>query len=218
MKKSLQIIAAIIGLALVIYVLKTITQPFVNQVEIDAASKHTESVVADALKDAKEKSTDDKSATEILKEDAKNKMEDELKSDKSYDKKLVGAATNFYGYYLINVETRKVHCEKQNAPIGKFVTEFQEKNKALFDISTKILEKDFSKRNMEFNKKTVAEIVGGSMNTLIIQDMEDIKKQFKLNDIEACELFNKRSADFLDFMAYEKQSKLGFDMLSNAKN
>ena len=62
------------------------------------------------------------------------------------------------------------------------------------------------------------EIVGDSMNTIIIQDMEDIKKQFKLNDSEACELFNERSADFLDFMAYEKQSRLGFEMLSNAKN
>jgi len=217
MKKTLPIVVSIITFAIAFYAVKETKKYFINQSSTENASKEVSVEMNDALKDAREKSTETKFATDILQEEVKKKIENEMKSDKSYEDKIVFAASNFYGYYSINVETRKKYCEKLNTPIDKFVMEFEDKNSKLFDIAKKILANEFAKNNVKFSEKMMNDLLDKSMEPVLNQDMQDIKIKFKLNDAESCQVFNDRAEELVKSMAYEKQNKAGFEMLSNAK-
>jgi hypothetical protein len=218
MKKIFTIIASVVAFALAFYFVKELKQTYVNQKSLDDAAEKTEKFATDLLNDAKEKTTDDKTVTEIMKDESKKEFQKNMASDKSYEDKLVDAASNFYGYYLINVESRREYCEKNNTPITEFLIEFKEKNKINLEKSTKILEEKFRKDNYQFNYKTMNDLVGKSLSPLLNQDMQDIKNKLKMNDKEACQLFNDRAIQIVESIAYEKQNKIGYEMLSNAIN
>jgi hypothetical protein len=218
MKKTFTIIASVVAFALAFYVVKELRQMYANQKSLTAASENTEKIMNEALNDAKEKATEDKSAMEILKDESKKKFQKNMASDKSDEDKLADVASNFYGYYLINVEARKEYCEKNDTPITKFINEFKDKNKINFEKSTKILEKDFSNNNYKFSYKMMNDLMAKSLSPILNQDMQDIKNKLKISDKEACQLFNDRAIQIVESLAYEKQNKIGFEMLSNAKD
>jgi hypothetical protein len=218
MKKTFTIIASVVAFALAFYVVKELRKIYANQKSLTAASENTEKIMNEALNDAKEKATEDKSAMEILKDESKKKFQKNMASDKSDEDKLADVASNFYGYYLINVEARKEYCEKIDTPITKFVMEFKDKNKINFEKSTTILEKDFSKNNYKFSYKMMNDLMAKSLSPILNQDMQDIKNKLKISDKEACQIFNDRAIQIVESLAYEKQNKIGFEMLSNAKD
>jgi hypothetical protein len=218
MKKTFSIITFVVAFTVVFYIAKESRQTYANNESLDTASKKTEKIIINALNDAKEKATEDRSATEILKAESNKQIQKNMTSNKSDKDKLADAASNFYGYYLINVEARKEYCERNGTPISKFLIEFKEKNNIVFQKSTKILEKHFSNANNKFSYKMMADLMSKSLGPLLNQDMEDIKNNLKINDKEACHLFNDRSVQIVESISYEKQNKIGYEMLFNARD
>jgi len=218
MKKILSIIASVIAFAFAFYVVKELRQTYANKNSLDDASASTEKFFNELLNDAKEKATVDKTATELLKDESKRVIQKNMNSDKSYEDKLVDAASNFYGYYLINIEARKEYCDKKDTPITQFLIEFREKNKINLEKSTKILEKNFSKSNYKFTYKMMNDLMSKTITPMLNQDMQDIKNKLKINDAEACQLFNDKAIQIVESLAYEKQNQIGYELLFNAKD
>lgn len=206
----LAFIAAYIGV-------QEIKKHFEFQKALEVASLETEKKAITELKNANEKTVDGQGVMQLLKDDSNKKFAEDIKLSKSDWEKTSASASNFYGYYLMNVEGRKEYCEKNNVSISYFVKTFSDANQSYFYAATKILEKDFQKNNAKFSYQTMKELIGGTLKPLVAQDMLEIKKQLNLNDVQTCELFNEKAKEFVNALTYEKQNKVASDLLLNSK-
>lgn len=217
MKKPISIALSIAAFFTVYVGVKEIKKHFEFQKALEGASVETAKKAIEELKNANEKTADGQSVMQLLKEDSNKKFNENIKSTKSDWEKASASASNFYGYYLMNVEGRKEYCEKNNVSISYFVKTFSDANQSYFYAATKILEKDFEQNNTKFSYQMMKELVGGTLKPVVAQDMLEVKKQMNLNDAQACELFNEKAKEFVNAMAYEKQNKIGSELLLNAK-
>ena len=83
---------------------------------------------------------------EEMKEIYQRKAINDLNSYTDKDKKRDSALTNFMGYYLINVKTRKEFCNNYGIDISDYINEFARGNKSELDLARKYV---FKKKEAE---------------------------------------------------------------------
>jgi hypothetical protein len=78
---------------------------------------------------------------ESLEQDAKARKEEFFAATNDATKKREFGIGHFFGYYLINVETKVNYCRQLGVDISPFITAFREANKDIYVKATSLLAK-----------------------------------------------------------------------------
>jgi len=145
---------------------------------------------------------------EEMKEMYQRKAINDLNSYTDKDKKRDSALTNFMGYYLINIKTRKEFCNNYGIDISDYINEFARGNKSELDLARKYVFKKKEAENKIYN------LTQKQLKEMIQIDMDDISNNYGLSHTDTCKLFSGDNGISLGKeMKFSKQQPLIHQMI-----
>lgn len=107
--------------------------------------------------------------------------ESKLSEETDQGKRVVSAASMFFGFYLVNTRERVLFCQEQGIDIGSFVEPFAAAHAAELQKARAVLAGQVSEEKLYG-------MVRSQLRTVVVQDMQDIAAQSQTDAKGACEL------------------------------
>lgn len=138
---------------------------------------------------------------------AKKKAETDLASSANPDTKLTKAADQFFGFYYVNVITRKEYCDKLGVDITPFITAFKAANAKEYRIAS---ETESWKKT---NPKWFMSKMEPSFRSTIDQAMLDAAKQNNVSPKEVCTSIAENGTEIAAEMTSQKMMPANYAAL-----
>jgi hypothetical protein len=144
-----------------------------------------------------------------LKQDAKKRQETFFASTNDETEKLTFAVGNFFGFYLINVETKANYCGQLGVDVAPFVTAFKRTNHEVYEKASSLAAKSgLSENGILF--KLQQQLVD-----LTYKSMADQAQAQRITTTVVCERLRDYGARD-PTLAYEKSNPTVYRMLMTA--
>lgn len=101
------------------------------------------------------------------------------------------AADQFFGFYFINVRTRRAFCADVGVDIGPFVEEFARAHADELAAARRV----YSARGID--EDDMWALAEESTRPFLVQDMEDTSSMYGLTYEQVCELYNNAAAEIV---------------------
>lgn len=179
-----------------------------SSIEQQQAFKQMDAAVTESINDAKP--VDGKSASEALREKTMKHANEVIANTSDNDKKLSTAASQFMGFYLVNVRTRPEYCLTLGVAIPTFVKEFEEINHPELIAARKalaILPSDEEKFYLQARES----ILKG-----FIFQIKDQAVQYKITEKQICEATELNAKEFASEMQFSKLMPLQSKTMTDA--
>ena len=159
------------------------------------AEKIIDSQVDTAIEQAIAGTKDGGNIADTLLEDSINKANKTIESSIGSEKKIA-AASQFLGYYLINIKTRKDYCSNLGVTITNFVNEFESEHTTDLSNARKILKTTLEAEDkFYFTSKN-------SFEKILNLEMPAQAKQLNLTEKEVCESLETNGASVAKAMRF----------------
>jgi hypothetical protein len=163
--------------------------------------------ILESLESAKEKATPEKTATQILREEAKKDVEERLNKTNKNKHKLDYAAGTFFGSYFQNTKARADYCSALGVPIKSFVKEYKKLNMPVYLIAEKIFKKTRT------DPEKMYESMRATLMPVLDQDMKDAASANNVTVRDVCMAFEEYSVEMSGEMDFKKQIPEAYKLL-----
>ncbi|MBK7900635.1 MAG: hypothetical protein KA603_01575 [Azonexus sp.] len=116
-----------------------------------------------------------------MQQEAVAMAESKLSEESDQGKRLMSAASMFYGFYLVNTRERVQFCREQGVDIAAFVEPFAAAHAAE-------LQKARAALAGQVTEEKLYGMVQSQLRTVVVQDMKDIAAQSQTDAKGACEI------------------------------
>ncbi len=172
------------------------------QEAVERATDRTEQ----EIKSAETLATLDRSATEVLVDNAHRSAATALSSAKSTKDKLVAASNFFFGAYFLNIRTRAQHCATLGVEIKSFTIAYEEVHRELFVSAETIQVIDFQEHDRHYDIDKLYQLVAPSSKKFIAQEMRDVAVSLNMTEKDLCQSFEQNSTAWVKEMDYRKRA------------
>ena len=122
---------------------------------------------------------------------AQEKAAEILEGATTVRQKRISAATQFFGFYNINVQTRREFCANLGVNIDRYMGEFTRAHAEELARASEIY------RNAGIDVERVWDMAKDSTRQFLVQDMQDASVASQLTLAETCQLFNEVAVELV---------------------
>lgn len=173
------------------------------------------SIMYDEIRDKAEANHPDKPLSESMRQEAVKKSGKDL-SEKSGEDKAMSAASQFLGYYLVNVKTRYDYCKNLGVDITPFVSAFKAENKQLYEKSRAIVARG-GVTSFEEIQDIYLKNSSPVISKVISDDMETAAKAHNISTKDVCGLYRSKGAELAALHKLSKRNPHVYKALVEAR-